>query len=611
MTGCCADQAASWTVYAMRLARSCRQCRETKRRCRRNGPGEPCETCRSRRLACEGDIRHQQPRPHGQPPPLLPKAHARIPPVAELASQITVEATNPQAQHSQGQEPSPVPLELSPGTAMEMVELYLSKINNGRPHSLFHPATLRSQVQGGTLKRCLLYAICAIGCRYSANPDTRAREPRLVAEAKRLLQLGIEDVCLEHVQACILIKTVCIDSSNAAEALYHRIASAMADVLRLNSLDTQRSTPLVVAEMRRRAWWTLYLSDNWCVSGLGVLSPIKHQPIVIDLPMDEADFLTLPVNHPAPPQGQACRPGPFAQKIRLSTLFELIQDLNRRVAAGGATTTELDREVEVLSGRLEDWKQGLPPGYEMSMDNIHRHQERGSGASFVLMHMAYHYFATLLYFRFLEGSNDTQARNRPRKRHQHKKEEEDTTSPESYKVYVERCKHNASAFSSLLRRARQLRDCEPIFPMIGHLATVSSSVLLHTLLFGDATELEAARDALQANFEALMELRRYWPATSAMVSRLVTFQNTCVLWSSRSSSPKNTHRLDGWMLRYLLERNLNTGQDTVPSPSSCSEPQNDLAPAHVEPWEFDNHDGSWLASRASDLAETVRYMDLP
>lgn len=105
---------------------------------------------------------------------------------------------------------------------MELVEHYLDRVNNGRPHSLFHRRTLRGQVEQSRVKKPLLYAIYAVGARFSANPDVRAWEPRLLAEAKRLLQLGLEDVCLEHIQACILITTMCVDSSNSSEALFHR-----------------------------------------------------------------------------------------------------------------------------------------------------------------------------------------------------------------------------------------------------------------------------------------------------------------------------------------------------------------------------------------------------
>lgn len=325
----------------------------------------------------------------------------------------------------------------------------------------------------------------------------------------------------------------------------------MADIMKLNSVETQGITSLVQAESRRRAWWTLYLADNWCVSGLGMLSPISHGVIAIDLPMDEADFQALDIDEQVSRSEEPCRTGSFTQIVQLSRLFSPIQDLNRIVAVqDNARGTNLDHEVEILSQKLEEWAGQLPPDMRMSWENLHRHQERGSGGSFVVMHLAYHYYGTLLYFRFLEDYKYT----RP-----------GSTSPPDdaamYGTYIDRCRSHASQFSTLLRRARQLRSCEPTFPLVGHMTTVSSAVLLHTLLFSiEEDKLDRARAELQANFEALVELKRFWPATAAMITRLVRFQETCLRWSEGEEGEEGelagTHRLDGWMLRFLLERSL-------------------------------------------------------
>jgi hypothetical protein len=47
--------------------------------------------------------------------------------------------------------------------------------------------------------------------------------------------------------------------------------------------------------------------------------------------------------------------------------------------------------------------------------------------------------------------------------------------------------------------------------------TVSSSALLHDLLFGDEQTLGDTRRQLETNFEALIELRNLWPAAAMMV----------------------------------------------------------------------------------------------
>lgn len=102
-----------------------------------------------------------------------------------------------------------------------MIEHYLEKVND-KPHSIFHPATLRSQLNDGTIPKALLYAVCAIGSKFSTNPDVRAWETRLGTEAKRLLQADLENICIENIQTCLLVTTLSVDYCNTSEALYFR-----------------------------------------------------------------------------------------------------------------------------------------------------------------------------------------------------------------------------------------------------------------------------------------------------------------------------------------------------------------------------------------------------
>ncbi|GLI81665.1 hypothetical protein PoHVEF18_010052 [Penicillium ochrochloron] len=67
-----------------------------------------------------------------------------------------------------------------------------------------------------------------------------------------------------------------------------------------------------------------------------------------------------------------------------------------------------------------------------------------------------------------------------------------------------------------LARGRQQPGCEAVYPTVGHMAIVSSSVLLHNLLFGEENELPPSRHCLEANFEALLELEEYWPVVKTM-----------------------------------------------------------------------------------------------
>ena len=268
-------------------------------------------------------------------------------------------------------------------------------------------------------------------------------------------------------------------------------------------------------EIRRRVWWSLYMTDMWCISGQGLHSQLKDVKAKIELPIDDRTFLSLqsqqftidgPLDH-----------GIWAQMITLVPLFGPIHNINRLVANGETHTINLDQQVEQLAWNLEGWKHKLPADAQMNQENLRRQQNRGLGGLLISIHLAYHHYSTLLYFRYLEVQRPRSSTDR---------------------TYIARCKAHASSFSSLLYQSRQLKGCDVVYPNIGHMATVSSSVLVHTLLFGDLDQLETASRELNTNFEALMELSQYWPAISAMVR--IRMAKCLDLHSARSAANEHT-----------------------------------------------------------------------
>ncbi|KEF59304.1 uncharacterized protein A1O9_04148 [Exophiala aquamarina CBS 119918] len=489
----------------MRSPTACAQCRRAKRRCIRNAPSEACAPCEQRQLLCEENVQVQL----GGQRPLVPRSAA----VASTLGQSPERQIGPR-------------VELSRGIVIELVDHYLDKFD-GRPHSIFHPATLRSSVHNGTLNEALLYAICAIGCKFSGNPDLRSQGSFFATESRRLLQADISNICLENIQACILIAMLSVGhGDSASEALFIRIATAMAEIMNVNSPALEGS--IIDREIRRRVWCSLYMTDMWCISGQGLHSQMKDVEVKVELPMNDSTFSSL-----KPDQVSVIDPpehGIWAHMMTLVPLFRPIYDINRRIANGEVHNVNLDQEVEQLARDLLNWKNMLPFDAQMNQTNLLQQQRNGLGGLLISIHLAYHHFSILLYFRYLEAQQETSSTDR---------------------IYTARCKTHASSFSSLLRQARQLKSCDVVYPNISHMVTVSSSVLLHTLLFGELDELATVRQELNSNFEALIDLTQYWPSTSAMIERLVVFQDMCLL-----STEPGTHKLDGWMLRFLIEHSL-------------------------------------------------------
>lgn len=265
----------------------------------------------------------------------------------------------------------------------------------------------------------------------------------------------------------------------------------MAEILGLNASISNASP--IMQETHRRIWWTLYMADRWCFSGLGLTRQINDSDPSPDLPMDEKVFRALSCDSTS--SNTTWTPGLWAHMSTLVRLFGPIQDLNRRCASGNSEPDEVNGLVRSISRRLDSWQASLPVDTQLNIKNLDAQEATGTGGPFVALHLGYHHYATLLYFRFLEEKSDAAGEN-----------------------YVARCKHHASSFSQLLGHARRRTSCEAVYHTVAHMAVVSSSVLLHTLLFGDEDELYEAREALKANFEALIELKQYWPTTVTMVS---------------------------------------------------------------------------------------------
>jgi hypothetical protein len=213
-----------------------------------------------------------------------------------------------------------------------------------------------------------------------------------------------------------------------------------------------------------------------------------------ELPMDEQLFHSLTRDQQI--VSTPWKPGLWAHMITVVELFGPIQDLNRKLVQGGYNEDEIEQQVHHLSKQLDLWLKRLPEDTTLNEANFLHHLRRGTGGPFVALHLGFHHYSTLLFFQYLDTRRPGTA----------------TTN-----AYSNRCKRHASSVSLLLKRARQQEGSEAVWPTVGHCLIVSSSVLLHTLLFGDEQELSEARSSLNANFEALIELTRYWPCLKSMV----------------------------------------------------------------------------------------------
>lgn len=267
----------------------------------------------------------------------------------------------------------------------------------------------------------------------------------------------------------------------------------MAHVLRLNVHDPNDA--LVVHEVKKRIFLSLFMADRWYSFGLALEPQLKEKDLPSDHAIDERAFQSTSY-------GQILSTNPlrglWAHRIDLVKIFGHIHALNHRFVEQVIDERTVDSQALAIAQKLERWASTLPTDVHLTRSNMAAYKASGQGGSFVDLHLGYHYYSIVLYFQYL-------GRSQPAKGTAHH-------------PYVSRCRHHALAYSTALSLAKAEGGCDVVHSTVGHMTVVCSAVLLYSLLFGEEAESAAIRDSLLSNFQIISELETYWPALEKWVS---------------------------------------------------------------------------------------------
>ncbi|KAJ4205028.1 hypothetical protein NW759_014694 [Fusarium solani] len=471
----------------MRPVKACLQCRSGKRRCDRTGD-LACSQCIQRNLPCSAAINSLQ-----STQPLLPVVSTR-------SSEETI----------------------------HLVDLYFRFIHD-QPHSLFHQPSFKASVVAGTASQPVLLSMMGMAARFATQPDIRSRGPVYCAQGKVALKDDLEHICIENIQACILVGNNSMGDCHAdVESLYFALANRMAQILNLGVCN--EADDGITRETKRRIFWTLFITDTWASGGSDLSRQFGWQAKQPRVPMDEYVFSMMMPGDPDIADSE-WRPGLWGHMVRLVKIYTQIQQLHRELAETDTWDEALmDESVRRLEADLDAFEQNLDPGLTFSMENLAAFVSRGLGSVFIAFHLGYHHYYTLLFYQYLD-------QRRP--------------STRNGKKYADRCKAHAAIICDVLKASREVPGAPALYNIVGHVTIVSSSVLLHTYLFGEPHELEDSKSRLESNLKSLVQLRSYWPSVELMINRLVVFQKNCIRSLSR-----NTHRFDKWMVKFLIAHAL-------------------------------------------------------
>ncbi|KAJ4305060.1 hypothetical protein N0V90_000590 [Kalmusia sp. IMI 367209] len=313
--------------------------------------------------------------------------------------------------------------------------------------------------------------------------------------AKSDLKKHIDDFDLDTLRACMLVSHLySAENDRNVESLFIAVAFRIAHIIQLPASDPEDDP--ITREERIRMWWSLYMTDRWSSAGLNIP---KQMPDAYDryipFPMEEADFYTMAHDT----SGALLIPrriGLWAQMIRLARIFGEIQDLHKRHADGRLEIDEFELVTLQLAEDIEVVFRNLPPEHRIDEANLMKFAAEGLGGDLVALHLGLHHYSTLLTFPFLDLQLNGSA---------------------TKASYAAQCKKSAAALSDLLALSNRIEGCKAVYFAVAHMTVVSSSALLHELLFGDENNLDQTRRRLNSNFEVLVELRKLWPAAEMMV----------------------------------------------------------------------------------------------
>jgi hypothetical protein len=303
------------------------------------------------------------------------------------------------------------------------------------------------------------------------------------------------------------------------------------------------TTP-VLREEHRRTWLSIQIASHWSASDMAMEPTSFFDEPIYQPKIDDAEFHSSGPDLFEGPVSPPPKYGMWAQMAQTLNIFTKINTLLRRLSQESIPFHQYCEEAAILEHDLDRWAEGLPSTLVYNYDNFMHMIGEKMGQIFLSMHIGYYHFRQMLFFPFLD-SRLTQSATCSR---------------------AAKCKESATIVSNILRYSETTPGCKMIYFIYGHIAVISSSVQLHTLLFSDdQPERNLARDGLVSNFQYLMNLKLYWrvvehhvciilspPLSIAnsvilQVAHLRIFQNSC------KDSLLNPFALDSWMARFLTE----------------------------------------------------------
>lgn len=259
------------------------------------------------------------------------------------------------------------------------------------------------------------------------------------------------------------------------------------------------------------------------------------------MPMDELSFLQLRSDEPTQPdQPTSLASSPtaesagslFAQMIQLNQLLYRILTLSTEIVSGSIQGDEIEKCTQAICSSFDAWLAALPAEMRYTLENLSFWANKSCGQKFVILHINHNYAGQLLFYRFLNSCRDF----------------DDGSATDPAHQYARRCKAHADSLCELIYHAMETPETNVMYPLLGHVLVITSTVQLFTLLFSpDDAEIARAKYCLERNFGIIIRLQKHWPSLDVSFGRFMAFHDACL------KRKQSAFLLDWWMLRFMLE----------------------------------------------------------
>ncbi|CAG8509341.1 157_t:CDS:2 [Ambispora leptoticha] len=356
----------------------------------------------------------------------------------------------------------------------QMLDTYFARIHPYMP--FIDPVDLREKYENlsnNSSILILLYAIFAISSRFIDQPAVR---DGFFERAKELLKDEFDDAQLSTLQALLIMAAYQQGAKNSRTWIYTGLAIRIAQDMGLHRDSAKWSLDEKQTEVRKRVWWSCYMSDRFISAGLGRPMIINESDCDVPFPTPGA----LPKDEPESVDA-------WVRTIKLTQILGRVLSHIYGIKSKHTTHAAMDSVLATLDAELNKWRDDLPSDlqYDPSMTvGDPMNQRRG------VMHLMFYTIQILLHRPHIRGPK--------------------SKAPPSSIPSLTICTMAASNITHIAYRAMKEGKLRLAWNFTLYFFFTASVMHVINALSGDDRFREVAKHGLRMSLKCLEYLKSYW-----------------------------------------------------------------------------------------------------